>query len=146
MKLKPLEYFICDECGELIEKLQDGWLEWIDDCKNPIHGFRIVHVSGASPRRNSGKNCYYPESSNISDMHLDFFSQIDGLAVLLSFFERNLGTPKELAEIIRRLHIPHYEQARRYLKRAISNGFIDNIDCSQDDLKRVIEKYGNDRT
>ena len=146
MKLRPLEQFICDECGELIEKIEDGWLEWIDDRKKPIHAFRIVHASGASPRKNSGKNCYYPESSNISDMHLDVFSQINGLAVLLSFFERNLGTPKELAEIIRRLHIPHYEQARRYLKKAISDGFIDNIDCSQDDLKRVIEEYGNDRT
>ena len=37
MRLRPLEQFICDECGELIEKLEDGWLEWIDDCKNPIH-------------------------------------------------------------------------------------------------------------
>jgi hypothetical protein len=146
MKLRPLEQFICDECGELIEKPEDGWLEWIDDCKNPIHGFRIVHADGASPRRNSGKNCYYPESSDISDMHLASFSKIDGLAILLSFFERNLGTPKQLAEIIRRLHIPHYEEARRYLERATSDCFIDNIDSSQTDLKRVIEEYGNDRT
>ena len=146
MKLRPLEQFICDECGELIEKLEDGWLEWIDDYKNPIHGFRIVHASGTSPRRKSGKNCYYPESIGLCDGHLSHFSTIDGLAILLSFFEKNLGTPKELAEIIRRLHIPHYEEARRYLERASSDGFIDNIDSSQADLKRVIEEYGNDRT
>jgi len=79
-------------------------------------------------------------------MHLEFFQKTDGLAVLLSFFERNLGTPKELAEVIRRLHIPHYEEARRYLERAIKDGFIDSIGSSQADLKRVIQEYGNDRT
>jgi len=77
---------------------------------------------------------------------LSHFSTIDGLAYLLSFFERNIDTPKGLVEIIKRLHIPHYEEARRYLERASSNGFIDNMDSSQFDLKRIIEEYGNDRT
>jgi len=144
MKLKPLQQFICDECGDVIEKVDDGWLEWFDDTKNPIHGFRIVHVSGASPRFKKGGNCYYPESSALSDNHLEHFTGIDGLAWLLSLFDRNLGDPRELAEIIRRIHILYYEEARQYLERAYNHGFIDSKDYSQYDLKRVIQEYGND--
>ena len=33
MKLKPLQQFICDECQGVIEKVDDGWLEWFDDYK-----------------------------------------------------------------------------------------------------------------
>jgi hypothetical protein len=143
MKLKPLEQFICDECGELINKIEDGWFEWIDNAGNPIHGFRIVHANGRSPRFKNGGNCYYPESFNISDLHLDSLTRIDGPALLLSFFDRKLDDPKELAEIIRRLHIPHYEEARRYLKRALNEGLIDSKENTQVDLKRVIAEYGS---
>ncbi len=144
MKLKPLQQFICDECRGAIENVDDGWLEWFDDYKNPTYGFRIVHVSGASPRFKKGGNCYYPESSALSDLHLDVFTGSDGLALLLTFFERNLSDPKELVEIIRRLHVPHYEEARHYLERAHRAGFLDSKDYSQEDLKRVIKEYGND--
>jgi hypothetical protein len=144
MKLKPLTQFFCDECGGLIEKVEDGWLEWYDDYQNPIHGFRIVHASGASPRWRKGGNCYYPESGDISDDHLVHFTKDDGLARLLSFFKRNLSDPSELSEIINRIHIPHFEEARVYLARAIKDGVVDSFDNSQSDLLKVIEVYGND--
>jgi hypothetical protein len=143
MKLKPMEQFICDECGEVIEKIEDGWLEWIDNTGNPIHGFRIVHASGRSPRFKNGGNCYYPEYLGISDNHLEYFTGMNGLAYLLSIFDRNLRDPKELVEIIRRLHIAYYEEARLFLKRAIEEGFIDCWDDTQVILKRVIVKYGS---
>ena len=67
MKLKPLHQFICDECENLIEKIEDGWLEWLNPPDKPVHGFRIVHVAGASPRFNQGGNCYYPDSYRAVD-------------------------------------------------------------------------------
>lgn len=143
LKLTPLKQFYCDECGDLIEKVEDGWVEWYDDYQNPAHGFRIVHASGASPLRKNDRNCYYPESSDISDDHLVHFTKDDGLARLLSFFKKNLADPNELSEIIRRIHIPHYEEARVYLARSIRDGIADSIDDSQRDLLRVIEEYGN---
>jgi hypothetical protein len=145
MKLKPLHQFICDECGQLIEKVEDGWLEWLKPPEKPVHGFRIVHVAGASPRFHQGGNCYYPESYRASDNHLNYFAGPDGLALLLSFTEWYLGDPKELAEIIRRTHVPHYEEARQYLDKAYGDGFISSSrDYSQEDLKKVIEEYGKD--
>ena len=144
MKLKPLHQFICDECEKLIEKVEDGWLEWLNPPDKPVYGFRIVHVAGASPRFSQGGNCYYSESSEVSDNHLYYFAGADGLALLLSFFEMNLADPKELAEIARRIHVPHYEEARPYLEKALNDGIISSRDYSQEDLKRVIEEYGKD--
>ena len=72
------------------------------------------------------------------------FTGSDGLALLLLFFERNLSDHKELAEIIRRIHIPHYEETRHYLEKAYRTGFIESRDYGQEDLKRVIKEYGND--
>jgi hypothetical protein len=144
MKLRPLEQFICDECGGLIEKLEDGWLEWLSPPNKPVHGFRIVHSAEKSPRSKSGWHCYYPDGPGASDNHLNNFAGPDGLALLLSFLEMDLGYPKELADITRRIHVPHYEEARQYLEKALDDGFLSSRDYSQADLKRVIEQYGTE--
>lgn len=144
MQLKLLKQFYCDECGEVIHNIEDGWLEWIDDYKNPIHGFRIVHLSSASPRKRTGNNCYYPENANVSDMHLYYFTGSDGLSHLLALFNRNLRHKSELIEIIKRLHLPYYEEARFYLERAIDDSFIDRGDLSEDSLKQLLEEYATD--
>jgi hypothetical protein len=141
IKMKPLKQFVCDECGQIIKNINDGWFEWIDLKGDDIHGFRIVHFSGASPRFKQGKNCYYPEHLGISDNHLKYFTGEDGLGYLLSLFERRLRDPKEVIEMIRRLHIPHYEEARFFFKRAIDEGFIACFDDTQDTLKKIISKY-----
>jgi hypothetical protein len=143
MKLKPMKQFICDECGEIIKKIEDGWFEWIDKTGNDIYGFRIVHIHGASPRIKTGRNCHYPEYLGICDNPLKKFTGADGLGYLLSFFDRNLRDPKEVIEIIRRLHIPYYEEARGFLKRAIEEGFISCWDDTQVILKMVIGEYGS---
>jgi hypothetical protein len=65
MKLKPLEQFICDECGGLIKKVEDGWLEWINPPNKPVHGFRIVHNAASSPGVVQAGNCYYPKNVRI---------------------------------------------------------------------------------
>ena len=136
MSLKPLSQFICDQCGLLIENADDGWLEWYDDCENPAHGFRIVHA---------GRRCYYPERADISDNHLIYFTGKDGLPILLNLFKRKgVADQNELAEIIRRLHIPYYEEARRYWDRAVSEGMIDNEDYRQAELQAVIKEYGEE--
>jgi hypothetical protein len=142
MKLKPLQQFICDECGEVIKKVEDGWLEWIHERRGPIHGFRIVHIVRASPRFKKGGSCYYPDRLNASDNHLIYFAGPDGLSVLLSFLEKKLSDPRELADIIRRLHVPHYEEARPYLEQARDAGIIRSIEYSQEELKAVIKEYG----
>jgi hypothetical protein len=50
---------------------------------------------------------------------------------LLSFLEMNLADPKELAEIVRRIHVPHYEEAGKFLEKALGEGFIAGRDYSR---------------
>lgn len=155
MNLIPLQQWVCDECGELIEKPEDGWLEWLSSVSHniPAMGFRIVHHKLASPRG----SCYYNDSNKdvnpvfISDGHLDFYLGLNGLATLLTFFlddKFKAGNPGEVAEIIRRLHLPHYEEARRYFHAAKADDYTYGLNYlaihSQETLRNIIKEYSED--
>ena len=58
IRLKPLQQWLCDECGEVIEEPAHGYLEWLQDDSHKAYGFRIVHHAPRSPRRPSGGDCY----------------------------------------------------------------------------------------
>lgn len=51
----------------------------------------------------------------------------------------------EFTEVLRRLTIPHYEEARLYFKQAAQDGFFDEVNeialYSQDTLSFIIHKY-----
>ena len=51
--LKPLEQFICDECGQVINSPKEGYVERESGTdangKMFARGFRIVHAAYASP-------------------------------------------------------------------------------------------------
>jgi hypothetical protein len=118
MPMIPLQQWICDECGEVIAKPEDGWLEWFESVHYHIapHGFRIVHHYNASPIG----GCYYTDRRRHSDIllsnnHLDDFLGQEGLDYLLGFMAspwRRPANPAAFIDIIRRLHIAGYEEAR----------------------------------
>lgn len=122
--LVPLKQWYCDNCGEVINKPEDGWLEWYnnrDEIGNN-RGYRIVHHD---------KKCMYDDKSLfaenklVSDMHLSSYIGPDGLISLLSYIESNRAKDNsELVEIIRRLHIPYYEEARKYHRVAEEDGYF----------------------
>jgi hypothetical protein len=147
MKLRPLEQFFCDECRDIINSVGDGWLEWKKDDNLKGYGFRIVHAVKASPKRSKGGNCSYQEKKGeVSDLPLDNVAGIDGLIRLLSFLDEkqhevDLKDPTEIVEIIRRIHVPHYEEARSYIQRAYDEDFIDSTICTEEQLIKIIEKY-----
>lgn len=147
MRLKPLQQFICDKCGNLIKSPKEGWLEWIVSASpdNTLHGFRIVHTAAASPRSRQSGYCQYPPHFIVGDMYLDHFLGPDGLAKLLSMFDRSFEDQQEFIEIIRRLHIPYYEEARIYWHVAEDAGYFDGANeyypYLQDSLKTLIERY-----
>lgn len=127
-ELIPLKQWYCDKCGEIIDKEEDGWLEWYHEYDDDMvyrsdQGFRIVHHD---------KRCMYNSramhnaNKGVSDMHLEDFTGPNGLANLLSSIElEKCKDNKELIEIIKRLHLPYYEEARRYHDKAEMNGFFD---------------------
>lgn len=133
--LTPLKQWYCDSCGELISKQEDGWLEWYTDLEDYTNrrGYRIVHHN---------KQCMYDsrnmftQKKSVSDMHLSSYLGPDGLVNLLS--DIDLGYVRdnsELVEIIRRLHVPYYEEARKYHPIAEAEGFF----SGENELTRYLQ-------
>lgn len=146
MKLIPLKQWICDSCGGVIEKPRDGWLEWYTEKDKSLDtGFRIVHHR---------ESCMYNdttlEQQNRSplDLGLPHALGSHGLGYLLFKLELSekgvykLADIKELIEIIRRLHLPYYEEARLYWKDALRDGFHDGCSFDENTLLDIIKNYG----
>jgi len=147
MKFEPLQQFICDSCGEIIKSVDEGWLEWLKSANGEKYAFRIVHHRLYSPDKDSHNACYYLEEQKASHMHLNYYAGPDGLVELLTFMERPLIDKNELVEIIYRLHIPHYEEARMYWDKALNDNFFagasPSLPYKQDNLLELIETYGD---
>ena len=119
MKLKRLKQWICDTCGGIIEQPEDGWFEWHSDNVTGLHsGFRIVHHR---------VDCMYDRQTLDQQNKMDASQPLiqlvgsDGLGSLLNIMAlpRNIHAYKRvdsdgLLEIIRRLHLPYWEEARLY--------------------------------
>ncbi len=68
---------------------------------------------------------------------------------LLSYLEhKKLKNMNEFVEIIRRLHTPHYEEARRHFHAAEGDGLFEGENeitrYLQNTLKTVIKDYGSE--
>lgn len=153
--LIPLKQWICDTCGEIIELPEHGWLEWRQDERHKAFDFKIVHHVTYSPRGPHG-NCY---QSNELHNHLTRFVGEDGLPHLLCLLDEGVhiglgpdchSCPQvkdigEWMELIRRLQVPYYEEARQYFDGACEDGHFDgeygNI-FRPKELKYIIDKYG----
>ncbi len=162
MKLKPLTQFICDHCGGVINKPEEGWFEWISEASEQgriTYGYKIVHHALYSPRREQGGNCYYYDHNPKSgSTHLHHLLE-PGLVRLLryldpgAYIEPDYNGPgikdmREYVEILRRVMIPYYEEARLYWNEAEADGDFQGANeislYTPDRLKRIIETYGKE--
>jgi hypothetical protein len=127
--------WVCDTCGEAIQRVENGWVEWLvkdnGNRKFVGHGLRLVHHQPASPRDPRG-SCQYDgdkeflnDGSTINDNALGSFLGADGLMELLSFLADDKIAKDEVLEMIKRLHIPGYEHARFRFDEAISRGVFE---------------------
>jgi len=104
--------WICDTCSEPVIGAE-GNLIWLHDVNGMMSNFRIVHKGDACD----------PNEGNSSSVDLHRLSGPDGLTQLLSWL--SLGPLKrdqdfvlkitdldEYVDLVRRLQIPHYEEAR----------------------------------
>lgn len=164
--LVPLKQFICDTCGEIIDKPEEGWIEWIskldfDKGTREIHSFNIVHHYSYSPlATHTNEGCYQHQGKlGRSDNHLNHFINDDyKMANILRFLDigpylnpdykgTDITDMRQYVETVRRLTIPYYEEARLYWQRALDDGYFQ--DASElwiygvSNLKRLIEIYGD---
>lgn len=163
--LIPLKQFICDTCGEIIQKPEDGWVEWISvynesTKKFNTHSYRIVHHQSASPKKESSYyGCYqHDKAKGRCDNHLHHFINDEyQMANILSFLDvgpyhcntfsgTGINDIREYVEFVRRLTIPYYEEARIYWQEALEDGYFEDANeiwiYGTKTLKQLIEKYG----
>ena len=149
MKLKPLEQWICDSCGEVINSPSEGYVQWQRNDNLYIEDYKIVHHKKYSPNK---KGCYIYDY----DDSLEDFVGDKGIINSLSLLDAGPNfipnyTPqtdiRKWTEFFRRLHIPYYEEARLYWGRAKAEGYFadsNEIRIYQPDfLKELIENYQN---
>lgn len=126
MRLLPLLQWKCDACGQIIESREAGWVEWLGGSTpgTKAHGFRIVHNSS---------RCQYPSTARVHDVHLTHLLGPDGLDRLLQLLtpgwhtgsrEEGVTRLDEWEELVRRLQIPNYEEARQHWSDAEADGFL----------------------
>ncbi len=148
--LKPLEQWICDVCGEVIEKPEDGYVVWNEDRGDEYQyfGFTVIHQSRCD-------NDKLPNSLPVTD----FLGEL-GLAVLISklsagpVINRNrehssAGRVKDVdgfVDFFRRMQVPYYEEARRYFN---DPEFLEDYYDSNEVytyqpkvLKQIVERFG----
>lgn len=113
----------CDNCGELIEQAEHGWVEWIDfhsrtdGVPSTARDIRIVHHF-RSPL--PGGSCQYIQrlisqggGGGIGDDSLTEFQGKKGLRRLNTMKVERGFPPLELEEVIKRIHTPGYEHSRQ---------------------------------
>jgi len=152
-KLKPLVQWYCDTCGEVIEKADDGWVEWVwKDRTNS--GFRIVHHVGALP---DGRTCQRNRrTEGLADRGLKDFLGSYGQSLLLCMLDDGeIADPKhtrplsvdirEWLILFRRLNTPYYEEARLYMSKAKSDGYYNDWNQAavfkDESLLELIKEY-----
>lgn len=125
---RPLTKWYCDRCDKVIEGIVKGYAVWKSD-EIPgkqmtfEHSFRIVHHVTCNTDRS------YPSSVALKEL-----TGADGLSNLLSklspgpfqiragiglFTQVNMD---QYIDFIRRIHVPYYEQARRYFDSDLIEG------------------------
>jgi len=143
MKLIPLQQWICDSCSEMINNPRDGWFEWYEE-KNydAITGFRIVH---------NRQSCMYNDQAmerqnkSVLDLNLTDVIGADGLAHMVNKLDHDrFKNLSEFTEMLRRLHLPNYEEAKQYWSLAKNDGLFDGNEYNQSSLLQIINDYGAD--
>ena len=133
-------YWICDICNEKINCEANGYVEWRSIGKNTNKKeIKIVHDSA---------DCQL-EGDGVSSRPLIDFSGNTGLMELLEYVSTDeFNNIEENLELIKRIHMPGYEEARPYFARAIREDVPGVADAntkhryySQDVLKQIINTY-----
>ena len=149
-----MKNWICDTCGGNIETPDDGWVQWITLGSSKLgRDLQLVHKFDTS--KGGRKDlCMFNQTAEyakdkgiIADNSLSEFIGPDGLIRMMVFISHSELPTLEVLEMMKRLHIPGYEQARKHFKAAINAGIFEpNMPenfYSQSDINATIEFLKN---
>ncbi|MEK5146696.1 hypothetical protein MKX53_06600 [Psychrobacillus sp. FSL K6-4615] len=145
-RLKPKQQWICDNCGEIIESIGNGCLEWWykgTDLENSlIEDFRIVHHDSTCMY---DPQLIFKKGKQAGSMQIEGLVGESGLVYFLGFDVSLIKNFTDYQEIIRRLHVSYYEEARLYWHLAEEDNFFEGANyiwpyLPETSLK-IIHKY-----
>jgi hypothetical protein len=159
MPKAPSVGWVCDTCGTIISKFEDGWVEWLvldRHGKAHIEGLRIVHTRSPFTQNEDNPGCRYNVHDEfrhgrkiVEGLSLGSFVGPDGLMLLLSFLAAGAFPRNETLELIKRVQIPGYERISPYFQEAmearvmvpaIGNGYF-----LQSEIRALL-KYGEQKS
>ena len=154
MKLRPLEQWICDVCGEVIECPKDGYVQWHRNSNSEIDDFVIVHHHTASPKKHTRDGCYKYDSDSDLESFLGDHGKVELTALLdpgpnhLPKYTTMVADIRKWIDFYKRLQLPYYEEARIYWDYASTDGYFGDSNeiyiYLPENLKRMIDHYENE--
>lgn len=160
-KLVPLRQWVCDTCGQVIERPEHGYVLihfTTENRRTLLTGFSIVHHTTHSPLRDTPARDCYGEHPGKDQPLVDLVGE-NGMAHLLSYVDvgehngdvaqsrMHPDRMREWVTLVRRLTIPHYEEGRQYLPHAMRDGRVDSHEIrpyQQRSLLNWLEDYGEE--
>jgi hypothetical protein len=146
----PFRSFVCDGCGEKIVDVVSGVVEWVEDGGAP-RDFRICHAPPAVASTKP-KCTKYVGKMIAGHAPLARSSGQDGAAFVLARMSDmcingvTYTAFMEAEEVFKRLSVPYYEEARRHMTSAESDGYFDGRDpddaTRQASLREMLQIYG----
>jgi hypothetical protein len=144
--LKPLEEWYCDVCGDVIQKIDEGYVFFKYDENHLAYDFIVAH------------QCKCDRDKSTASLPLNQFLGARGVNTLLSFLslgpikfhlgqERGSGVKDidEFVDLFRRMQVPYYEEARtKFSNKQILDNFHDATEAytyQGDVLKEIVEEY-----
>ena len=114
----------CADCGALITSIEAGRVEWLTGedgrGKTNVKGLRLVHNSC----RYDDRREFRKDHCLVEGLPLERFVGPDGLMLLLSLIAQREMPRADLLELVKRIHIPGYEQTRELFSDAIHGGAV----------------------
>jgi hypothetical protein len=150
---KPLEEFVCDCCGQIIKNPSEGELQFIEvESSNDSEiyiskEFKIIHKNEFSP---NGNCQIFKNIMGVRDNPLEMCLNADfGMGMLLSLIDSSENdtvlVDSSYFELLRRLKIPYYDEAKQYWNEAMEDGFFNELNqldtYSISKLKSLIFNY-----
>jgi hypothetical protein len=120
----------CGACTQAVTAIEDGWIEWLvsdePGGREHLRGLRLVHTLAASPRRTRRYGCRYNPREQfknhqalVEGLPLERFVGPDGLMLLLSLLADGELPSDEILDLIKRVQVPGYEQARSFFQSGL---------------------------
>ena len=141
--LRPLEQWRCDCCGGVVEGVWRGCLEWqTTSATVAVSGFRLVHKT---------MECTYDRAELAlarergALVGLDMLVGAAGPGTLLGRLGEVMKSDsmrsedlQAFIEVVRRVQVPYYEEARLALRTEIDEGVHDGMRFDDSTLLRII--------